>query len=53
VRHLVASTPCDQLRHVIASDCVNRPGSTEVVDDAGQIALGIISTTLVLADLGQ
>jgi hypothetical protein len=51
VRRLVATAPCDQFGHIVACDRIDRPDGAEVIDDAGEVAFRVVSTTLVLTDL--
>jgi hypothetical protein len=47
----VATTPRDQLGHVIAGDRGEKLRCAEIFDQASEIALGVISTSVVLASL--
>ena len=50
MRHPVATSPCDQLGHIVASDRVDRPGSAKVLNQAGEIAFRVFGTSMVLSD---
>src|SRR5271169_4038345 len=51
VRDFVATSPCNELRNVVASDSGERFHCAEVVNDPGQIAFSITSAGMVLASL--